>query len=228
MRFDAAKKHNAALISQDALRSELEIDPFDSRAIHIGSFANGALTGCIRLCSASQQSVFHPKYLSYRDSFDQVRRKEQQAMNSYCLPSSRFLEGEELHRLETYFYSLLLSQKKISESGRFINLEEEFNPRLVRAMLCYVWAMNLYFDVDMCFFNTTPDHARYYKRLFNCKSVFPELAFDTGAKDVKQLLYADILNPPQRQVETIGSILDSFANSQELVEYSFDFELVEK
>ena len=228
MRFSAAKKHNAALISKEANESGLETDLFDSNSIHIGSFANGSLIGCIRLSAPIKQKIFDPEYLCYKQELKDIRDQEQKAINNYRLPSSKFLKGKDLEQLEGYFEGLIKNKKNIAESGRFINLDESFHPRLIQAMLCYVWALNLYFNVDFCFFNTTQDHARYYKRLFNCKTVFPEISFETGATDLKYLLYADIMNLPSRQADTIKSIFDSFAINKNLVEYSMKLELVRK
>lgn len=224
IRYKVAQKHNLALISGQQEASKLEIDTFDTRSIHIGAFWEAELIGCIRLVSAQGQTSFALK----SQSFLNKRIQEQDAINEMTLPSSKFLEAQDRLKLENHFAGLQASGKTLSEGSRFINLLSDFHPRLLRGMLCYVWAMNLFFEIDYCFLNTTAQHGRYYKTLFNCKDLFPEMSLDTGAQDKKFLLYAEINQPHRKQEENIYKLLDQFRKAEALSTYSLELELLKR
>lgn len=206
MRFRTAKTYNKALLSQQSTETGLEMDVFDPFSLHIGTFQKGTLVGCSRLTQPKNLSIF----LERERTLESVRLKEQAEFDKKSLPSSAFLKDRDLIKLEYFLEGIKFSGKRFSEAGRFINTSSDFNPRVVAHMLGYVWALNAFYEIDYCFFNTTQAHARYYTRLFNCKPILPELSFNTGAKAKKYLLYADIKKPPKRQIDIIKGILNSF------------------
>ena len=209
MRFRTAKTHNKALLSQQSSETGLETDVFDPISLHIGTFQKGTLVGCSRLTQPKNLSIF----LERERAPESARLKEQAEFDKKSLPSSAFLKDRDLIKLEYFLEGIKFSGKRFSEAGRFINTSSDFNPRVVAHMLGYIWALNTFYDIDYCFFNTTRAHARYYTRLFDCKPVLPELSFNTGAKAEKYLLYADIKEPPKRQIEMIRGILGAFEKS---------------
>ncbi|MDW3651793.1 MAG: hypothetical protein R8P61_32240 [Bacteroidia bacterium] len=202
--------YNKALLSQAANEARLEMDLFDPISLHIGTFQNDRLVGCSRLTQPKSLSIFLERERSLKDA----RRREQIEFDERSLPSSAFLEDRNLLKLEYFLEGIKFSGKRFSEAGRFIHTSNTFNPRLVAHMLGYIWALNAYYEIDYCFFNTTKAHAKYYTRLFGCKAILPELRFNTGAKSEKYFLYADIKNPPRTQFRLIKKILDAFEKNE--------------
>ena len=196
MRYEKATIHNPLLIKK--VKGNIEMDVFDEFSLHVGAFLGEMLIGCARLVVPvnSQIKIKNYQNLKFIGSLSQARLREQEEISNYSLPTSTFLNENSLKTLEDYFIKIQQKGKGISEIGRLINFSDDSRIyRHIPALIRYIWALNMYFDIDFCFLNASQKHARFYERSFACQILFPSILINTGGPDLKCILRADIFHP---------------------------------
>lgn len=207
-RYEIAQKHNPRLIKE---KNDMEIDPFDRNAIHVGAFQAQKLLGCVRLVFPLHERIPLDDFQdqNYQRSLEQARIKEQLAISS--LPVSLFLKGDRLRLLEDYFNSIRKAGFRYSEIGRLINFDEESKlKRHITALIRFIWALNMTLNIDYCFLNSTPRHARFYERSFDCKAILPGMLSSVEDPNQKTVLRADINYPSPNHSRQIHEIREHF------------------
>ena len=207
-RYEIAAKHNPRLIKG---KHKMELDPFDRNAIHIGAFQAQKLLGCVRLVFPLHEKIPLDEFQdqNYQRSLKQARIQEQIAISS--LPVSLFLKGDRLRILEDYFSSIRKEGFRFSEIGRLINFDEESKlKRHITALIRFIWALNMTLNIDYCFLNSTPRHARFYERSFDCKAMLPGMLSSIEDPDQKTVLRADINSPSINHSRQIFAIKEKF------------------
>ena len=119
--------------------------------------------------------------------------------------------------VENVFSKIRDKGNKFNEIGRLINVKGDANSRLMNYMICYAWAFNIYNKIDLCFFEATPAHCKYYERFFYCKQILDGYFFNPNLEgNINYIMQATMKDQNPRMGAIVNKMVNEF-NKQETI-----------